>query len=102
MEMLKYTFREPLTLKAANKADPQKIGEELEKLSGDAGELTPDVVVEAARNPRNVLHKHFEWDDQKAAEAFRLDQARCLIRSVVVEDDDSEEGRSAAFISIAD
>lgn len=99
---MKYTFREPLTIMAADKADPQKIGEELSKLAGTEGELTPIMVVEAARNPRNLLHKHFEWNDEKAAAAYRLDQARNLIRSVVVEDDDSAEGRSQAFISISD
>jgi hypothetical protein len=100
--MMKYSFREPLTLMAADKADAQKIGEELNKLAGAVGELTPAVVVETARSPRNILHRHFQWDDQKAAEAFRLDQARCLIRSIVVEDDEAEDGNSQAFISISD
>lgn len=49
------------------------------------GELEPAVVVatvEAAK--RNVLRKLFEWDDGTAGLAFRLDQARGLLRAVHV------------------
>ena len=54
-------------------------------LQNERGELTATAVVEAARDPESVLHGHFEWDDTKAAEAHRLDQARSLIRSVTVQ-----------------
>jgi hypothetical protein len=101
--MVKYVFRDsPLTIKAADKADPQKIGEALEKIAAEAnGELTPRAVVDAARMPRHVLHRHFEWDDQKAAEAWRLDQARAVIRLIHVEDVDASDGHSSAFISVS-
>ena len=46
--------------------------------------LTPELVVEDARPEESPLHAHFEWDDQLAGEQFRLEQARKLIRSVVV------------------
>lgn len=49
-----------------------------------AGKLTPEQVVEAARDRKSVLHALFEWDDAKAASAWRLEQARGLIRSVQV------------------
>lgn len=42
--------------------------------------LRPVDVVEYARNPETALHECFEWDDGKAAEKFRLFQARQLIR----------------------
>jgi hypothetical protein len=48
-----------------------------------AGVLTPEAVVETARDPKNPLHSEFEWDDTKAAEQYRLDQARELIRVAV-------------------
>lgn len=48
------------------------------------GRLTPEEVVEVARDPRHPLHGRFEWDDQKAGHAYRLAQARSLIRSVEV------------------
>lgn len=101
--MISYTFRDgPVTIKNAKKADPQKIGTALAKIAEQQkGRLTPPAVVEAARDVRNPLHKHFEWDNQVAAEAYRLDQARMLIRSVaLVGEDDAEP--APAFLSISD
>jgi hypothetical protein len=43
------------------------------------GVLYPEAVVEYAVNPRTALHSHFEWDDNKAGQAFRIWQARKLI-----------------------
>lgn len=48
------------------------------------GILDPDKVVEFARNPKTALHKCFEWDDDKAADRFRRDQAEKLIARVTV------------------
>src|SRR3990167_767507 len=47
--------------------------------------LTADLVVRDARNPTSPLHVCFEWDDGLAAEAWREQQARTLMRSVVYE-----------------
>ncbi len=49
-----------------------------------AGKLTPGDVVAAARESDSPLHDCFEWDDSKAAECWRLEEARGLIRSVLV------------------
>lgn len=57
---------------------------ELEKLGTEAL-LTPETVVEAARNPRSPLHSQFEWDDGVAGEAYRIQQARALIKRVRVD-----------------
>ena len=57
---------------------------ELEDLRlGAGGLLRPDDVVERARSPNSALHKYFEWDDTDAAAAYRLHQARQVIRAVV-------------------
>lgn len=50
----------------------------------NGGVLTPDDVVEAARDPASPLHERFEWDDSKAAHAHRIYQARKVIASVRV------------------
>jgi hypothetical protein len=77
-----YMWKEPpLALKNAKRADPQKIGEALDRLTAN-GRLTTKAVVEAARNPRSPLHRHFEWRDTVAAEAYRRHQARHLIGSL--------------------
>lgn len=47
-----------------------------------SGELTPEAVVQAARDRRSPLHSFFVWDDKVAAHKHRLEQARELIRSV--------------------
>lgn len=90
--MTKYIFKpdEVLAIKAASKADPDKIGQELEAIAAKAGgHLTPIAIVDAARDRKSVLHKHFEWDDAAAAEAYRLDQARSLVRCIHVENVDA-------------
>jgi hypothetical protein len=51
----------------------------LEALQREDGTLRAPEVVEAAREPVSVLHGFFEWDDDAAAAAHRLAQARRLI-----------------------
>lgn len=58
-----------------------------------AGKLTAEDVVSAARDPESPLHAFFEWDDARAADAWRLEQARTLIRSVQIRVS-VEEGRA--------
>lgn len=100
--MVQYVFRdEPLTIKAAKKAKPQVIGDALSAIAtANGGRLTPVAVVDSARDPSHPLHVHFEWDDAKAAESFRLEQAREIIRVVRVEDDEREPPR--AFLSVSE
>lgn len=45
--------------------------------------LHPEAVVERAKDPDSPLHSHFEWDDAKAAESHRLNQARQIIQAHV-------------------
>lgn len=56
----------------------------LQDLYNQHGRLDPRDVVNVARDPENPLHDRFEWDDTVAAESYRLEQARMLIRSVKV------------------
>ena len=48
----------------------------------NGGYLNPAHVVEAARDPVSVLHDEFNWDDEDAADRYRLAQAGALIRRV--------------------
>ncbi len=54
----------------------------IRQLESPDGTITPQTVLDDAQDPASPLHEHFEWDDTKAAQAYRLDQARQLIRSV--------------------
>ncbi len=58
--------------------------EELQAIAARDGTLKPASVLDAARDPASILHKHFEWDDTAAAEAHRLAQAGMLIRKARV------------------
>lgn len=71
------------------KADPQKVCDELKDL-GD--EFTPDEIVEKAKNSTTELHKCFEWDNDVAAEKYRLHQARMITSNLVfLKESDVEE-----------
>lgn len=102
--MIKYVFADDETVAIKNKkrANPQRIGEELERISQlHGGKLTPRAVMQEARTGRNPLHPFFEWDDKKAAESYRLEQARHIIRIVRVEDAEMENA-PRAFLSVTD
>ncbi len=103
--MIKYIFKDgPITIRNAKKANAQRIGVALAEIADQQkGRLTPKAVVDAARASRHPLRPFFEWNDTAAADAYRLDQARMLIRSIVVIDDDAEAGDAKpAFLSISD
>jgi hypothetical protein len=56
------------------------VRDELLKIqAANNGVCSPVAVVKFARNPKTELHSHFEWDDSKAAEGYRLWQARQVI-----------------------
>lgn len=79
------------------------IKEELEALAeANNGILKPKDVVDFARNPDTALHTRFEWDNGKAAEAYRLWQARQVIKITltVVEREDKDEVIIPAFVSL--
>lgn len=65
--------------------DPQTAGEALAAIASQrGGHLDPAEVVQAARTPRHALHPVFEWDDARAAELHRVEQARHLIQRIAV------------------
>ena len=66
-------------------AEAKRIAPELFAIEQQLGCVTPEEVLRRAENPRNPLHKHIEWDNSKAADTYRIDQARTVIRSVVYE-----------------
>lgn len=71
--------------------------EQLQGVYDQHGKLTPDLVVDVAREPSHPLHHRFEWDDAVAGEAWRREQAHRLIQKVKVvyrEADESGPARS--------
>ena len=79
-----YEFAAGARFQSGAVEDAAAVGNHLEFLRKRLkGELTPKDVLDDARNHNSPLHTFFEWDDGEAAEHYRLQQARGLIRSVV-------------------
>lgn len=70
------------------RSDPASpVAQELKIISKEnGGVIMPSVVVDRARPPENPLHPHFEWNDSVAAEKFRLEQARYIIRMTITQE----------------
>ena len=64
----------------------QNIGEGLAEIGEQQGKLTPSLVLDAVgKHDGHRLHRYFEWNDQKAARGYRMNQARQLIRATEIE-----------------
>lgn len=64
------------------KADPNLVYDEVSTLGESC---RPQDVVEFARDPKTELHKCFDWDDETAAEKWRVHTARNILLSLKVE-----------------
>lgn len=85
--------------------DAQAIGDRIEAIRGREGSyFTPDLLVDDGRDPESPLHPCFEWDDAKAADGYRIVQARQVVRSLVVTMEGEKEQPVAvrAFVSVTD
>jgi hypothetical protein len=81
----------------------QVAGEELERIRArHDGELEPAVVVKESRSRKSPLHGCFEWNDARAAQLHREEQARLLIRSVRIAEDAAEPQRAYVNVKTAD
>jgi hypothetical protein len=79
----------------------QVAGEELERIHKEHGKLTAPLVVDEARPKDAPLHPVFEWDNETAAEKYRLVQARTLIRTVeIVRTENEETEATPAYVSV--
>lgn len=78
--------------------------EELKGIEERDGILHPKAVVDFARDPDTSLHNKFEWDDAKAGEQYRLEQARHIIRVQVtfLKKSDDEKIPVQAYHSLPD
>ena len=73
-------------VKGLFKADAQKVYEEI----GDR-KITPEQVLEIAKDKKTELHKCFEWNNSVAANKYRLIQAQTIIRTLVIKTEEPEE-----------
>jgi hypothetical protein len=66
------------------KADAQKSGELFEQLSNTSEGLTARTLLNANIPEDAPLHSEYEWDNEKAADSWRLHQSRHFINSIAI------------------
>lgn len=82
------------------KIDPNIVGGVLEQLEEENGGVTAAGFLDASRPEESPTHSIFEWDDDKAAESWRLHQSRTTINALKVTyvDHNGEEQKVSAYI----
>jgi hypothetical protein len=83
-----------------NDKDAAVIGAAISELGSSC---TASDVVSAAKRKSSPLHRYFQWDDTRAAELYRLDQARYYLRHVeivIVRENDEQQTRAWHQIEI--
>jgi len=77
---------------------PEAAAEELSRIQNVYGKITPEIIVREAGDTSSPLHNYFEWDDEKAGERWRVQQARILLNNIQVKTvSDGEERRISVF-----
>lgn len=80
------------------------VGKEMERIRKreKAQGVKPAQLVEAAQDINSPLHPAFEWDDEECGRLHRIEQARAIIRNIVVVHQTSDDDRPTyiqAFLS---
>lgn len=95
--MKKYDFRPGFSWKV----DPETAGKTIEQLAEKAnGDVTPQMVVQEAKDKNNPLHTCFDWNNSEAGEKWRIHQARLLMGSLVVQIEYSQPQSIRAFVNL--
>jgi hypothetical protein len=61
------------------------VGAVFEELEDSFGSVTAENFLNASRPEESPTHKLFEWEDHKAAENYRMHQARVIINDIRIE-----------------
>ena len=87
-----------------------KSGSYIRASAQDAGEMCDDLALRGKLTAKNLLdanrpedaplHGAFEWDDAKAAEEFRLGQARHIIACLVIKPETKTEPQVRCFYNL--
>lgn len=80
------------------------VGKELTKIEKQYGCIRPETVWKKARSASSGLHSFFVWDVKRAAERHWVEEARRLIRSVIIvpiEKEPMKEGTVRAFVNVS-
>lgn len=96
-----YQFKPGARL-STTRLSAQAIGERLETIRERDGGLTAQAVVDDAKPKKSPMHGAFEWNDTKAAEEYRREQARHLLSAITVKlvGKDEAETVTRAFVVV--
>jgi hypothetical protein len=97
---LKYGWKNGAAIKNKALGDPNSIQERLQVIRQESGQIRSQAVVDAARPEGDILHPHFEWEDQIAAEEYRKSQAVDLVGAIVVIREVESEKETRAYVCI--
>lgn len=77
------------------------LAHQVRKIKGRRDTVSPEDIVEAARPKGSPLHDRFTWDDTEAAHAWRIEQAKKILRvAVTVIEHKQESVTVRAFVSL--
>ena len=80
--------------------DPQLVGETVATLAQENGGVCPPAALVDASRPQDApTHKLFTWDDDAAAEAWRRQEARNVVRCLRVVSEGSK-AKPSAFLHV--
>lgn len=84
--------------------DPQVAGEELNRIAREADselpQLQPQIVVDESKPEEAPLHPVFEWDDELAANNYRVEQARNLVRAIRIVDETGKQENPPVWVAV--
>ena len=85
-------------------ADANVVGAVCEQIEDEYGSVTKERFLEAARAEESPVHNLIEWDTPKAAELYRLDQAKKIIGCLRVHyiNNNDEEVQVKAFVNVSE
>lgn len=78
-------------------------GNEITRIEEKYGAVKPQLLVKESKPPTAPLHSYFTWDNSLAAEKWREDEARHIIRSVRIIQPDiphAEQPTIRCFVSV--
>lgn len=93
----KYSYRPGF----AFKVPAQIVGETLNEIAG-TGTVTSQTFLDVSRPETAPTHNLFEWNDEIAAERYRLQQATIVINAIEIEIENTSETKQSqvAFVNI--
>lgn len=96
--MSESAFTYKYKINGLHKVSADVAGRICQELTESAEGLTPQKLVDVSRDVNHPLHGEFEWDDTVAAEAYRIVQAKQLIRDITIVQEEAEKKADRGFV----